>query len=390
MEKILYNVVFNRTKKLNAEGKAVVQVEAYLNKQKRYFSTKIYVKPNQWDNERRRIVRHPNKDELNQYIADFISDLERKELTFIRKGYPLSLSLLKMKNGCLPDSFISFMRREIPKSHLKASTLKNHYSTLQLIEQYKPNLLFEEVSFDFLCDFEDYLLGIGYHRNTIAKHMKHLKRYINLAINKELFSLDKYPFRKYRLKYVETQKESLTPEELERLELLAPTLHGVIRKILDMFLFCCYTGLRFSDATMIKVDDFHFIDDRLWLIYTAIKTDVNIRLPLFLLFEGKAISIYRQYCERGYDTLFGIPMTANSYVNRMLKRVGMLSCIEKRITFHTARHTNATLLLYNGANITTVQKLLGHKSVKTTEIYSNIMDMTLVRDLKNIQIKFKP
>ena len=108
MEKILYNVVFNRTKKLNAEGKAVVQVEAYLNKQKRYFSTKIYVKPNQWDNERRRIVRHPNKDELNQYIADFISDLERKELTFIRKGYPLSLSLLKMKNGCLPDSFISF------------------------------------------------------------------------------------------------------------------------------------------------------------------------------------------------------------------------------------------------------------------------------------------
>ena len=52
-----------------------------------------------------------------------------------------------------------------------------------------------------------------------------------------------------------------------------------------------------------------------------------------------------------------------------------------------ARHTNATLLLYNGAHITTVQKLLGHKSVKTTEVYSNIMDMTLIRDLKNIQYK---
>ena len=57
------------------------------------------------------------------------------------------------------------------------------------------------------------------------------------------------------------------------------------------------------------------------------------------------------------------------------------------ITFHTARHTNATLLLYNGANITTVQKLLGHKSVRTTEIYSDIMDMTVIRDLENITLK---
>ena len=56
--------------------------------------------------------------------------------------------------------------------------------------------------------------------------------------------------------------------------------------------------------------------------------------------------------------------------------------IDKRISFHTARHTNATLLIYSGANITTVQKLLGHKSVKTTQVYANIMDITLVRDLE--------
>lgn len=59
-----------------------------------------------------------------------------------------------------------------------------------------------------------------------------------------------------------------------------------------------------------------------------------------------------------------------------------LAKIDKRVSFHTARHTNATLLLYNGANITTVQKLLGHKSVKTTQVYANIMDITVVRDLE--------
>lgn len=47
MEKVIYNLVFNRKKRLNAEGKALIQVEAYLNRQKKYFSTKIYVKPTQ-------------------------------------------------------------------------------------------------------------------------------------------------------------------------------------------------------------------------------------------------------------------------------------------------------------------------------------------------------
>ena len=138
---------------------------------------------------------------------------------------------------------------------------------------------------------------------------------------------------------------------------------------------------------MVNSADFQLIDEDLWLIYTAIKTDVNIRLPLPLLFDGKAIAIYEHYRKAELDTLFGISILANSYVNRLLKRIARLAGIEKRLSFHMARHTNATLLLYNGAHITTVQKLLGHKSVKTTEVYSNIMDMTLIRDLKNIQYK---
>ena len=59
--------------------------------------------------------------------------------------------------------------------------------------------------------------------------------------------------------------------------------------------------------------------------------------------------------------------------------------IDKKISFHTARHTFATLLLYKGAQITTVQRLLGHKSIRTTEIYSAIMDMTVIRDLKTVK-----
>ena len=69
MEKVIYNLVFNRKKRLNAEGKALIQVEAYLNRQKKYFSTKIYVKPTQWDSKRRAVRNHPRSS--RQYSREW-------------------------------------------------------------------------------------------------------------------------------------------------------------------------------------------------------------------------------------------------------------------------------------------------------------------------------
>ena len=75
----------------------------------------------------------------------------------------------------------------------------------------------------------------------------------------------------------------------------------------------------------------------------------------------------------------------NSNVNKDLNALAKLAEIDKRISFHTARHTNATLLIYSGANITTVQKLLGHKSVKTTQVYANIMDIVWKCPVSNLK-----
>ena len=385
MKKVIFNLVFNRKKRLNSEGKALIQVEAYQNRQKMYFSTNVYVRPNQWDQKRRRVKNHPNMFELNQYLDCFILRLERVELELLQSGHPFSLKQLREKEGeFLPASFISFMRKEIELSHLKESTRKNHLSTVNVLVQFRSRMTFDDLTFDFLCGFERYLLTRHYHWNTIAKHMKHIKKYVNLAINKDLMELQKYPFRKYKIKYVESKRQHLMPSELLLLEQARASLPYSLRRTLDMFLFCCYTGLRFSDVVRISVDNFRLIEGKLWLIYSSTKTRVNVRLPLFLLFDGKALSIYEYYRRMEMKTLFGVSSTANSTINKQLKRVCQLAAIDKSLSFHSSRHTNATLLLYNGAHITTVQKLLGHRSVRTTEIYSDIMDMTIVRDLTNI------
>lgn len=371
---------------MNGEGRALIQIEAYLNKQKRYFSTKVYVKPNQWDNSRRMIKNHPNKDALNQYLCECIDELERKELEMLRKGKGVILQDLSKPKELSSPSFLDFLQYEIMHSHLKASTMKNHYSTLRILSQYRDDVGFGDLDFSFLSGFEYFLLQKKYHSNTIAKHMKHLKRYINLAINKGLMELQQYPFRKYKIKYVDSKRTHLTPEELHRLETIDLSTKPRLKKCLDMFLFSCYTGLRFSDVIRVTPGNILSIDGKWWLIYSSLKTDVSVRLPLFLLFDGKALPIIERY-RFNQPTIFKMKPNSNSNVNKQLALICRLASIDKKVSFHTARHTNATLLLYLGANITTVQKLLGHKSVRTTEIYSNIMDMTVVRDLENLNIK---
>jgi len=281
------------------------------------------------------------------------------------------------------ESFSTYMKREIENATLKSSTIKNHSSTLQLLTRFKEDVLFEDLTYEFICDFETFLIKQDYNMNTVSKHMKHLKRYLNLAIDKELYDDIRNPFRKYKMKYQESKRVHLTPEELKKMEQVDLTERPFLKKYRDMFLFCCYTGLRFSDVTRLKKDNFCLIDDKIWLIYTSQKTDVSVRIPLSLVFGGKAIDIYQSYCN-DENVLFPIASSANSTVNKQLRQICTLAFGYKNVSFHTARHTFATLLLYNGANITTVQKLLGHKSVQTTQIYSNIMDMTIVRDLEKI------
>ena len=108
---------------------------------------------------------------------------------------------------------------------------------------------------------------------------------------------------------------------------------------------------------------------------------IEIKLPLTLLFEGKSLEIIDRY--PSIEELSTIP--SNCETNRLLAEIGKLSGVKKHFTFHTARHTCATLLVHQGVPITTVQKVLGHTSVKTTQIYSEVLSDTIVRDLKSIR-----
>lgn len=382
MGKIIYNLVYNRKKCLNKKGMALVQVEAYLDRKKKYFSTKVYLKPEQWDTKKLVVKNHPNADALNRLIYEYVAMIEKKELELWQQGKRISLELLKDTLAARENntSFIPFFKQEVMNSSLKESTRRNHLSTLMLLQEFKRDVIFSDLTFEFISSFEHFLQSKGYHINTIAKHMKHLKRHINVAINKEYIEIQKYAFRKYKIKTVENKHTHLPPEELERLEKLRLTGRCMkYQKTLDAFLFCCYAGMRYSDFINLSPDSIVDIHQETWLLYKSIKTGTEVRLPLYLLFGGKGLVILDKYRDNIQEFFH---LRDNSNVNKDLIIISRLAGLSKKISFHTARHTNATLLIYNGVNITTVQKLLGHKSVKTTQVYTNIMDMTIVHDLE--------
>ena len=386
MDKIKYRLVYNRKKQLNKQGTALVQVEALLNQRKVYFRTNLYLKPEHWNSRNAQVDNHPQAHDLNSMLFEFVLHLQAIELSLWKRGIPVTLSLLKdaiKKDKPVNVTFPVFAKIYVQESDRKRSTKENLLTTITVLQEFRPGLDFKDITYTLLRDFEVHLKEKGNSVNTIAKHLRQLRTLVNEAINQGYIPSDAYPFRKYKIKQAKGRKEFLTPDELKRLENL--DVDKKLRHVLDAFLFCCYTGLRYSDFCQLTPENIIRVNGKRWLYFKSVKTDVEIRLPLHLLFEGKALAVLERY---DIVTDFA-KIGPNSEANKYLVQLAALARIRKHITYHTARHTCATLLVHQGVPITTVQKLLGHTSVRTTEVYSEVLSNTIIRDLKAVKRKKK-
>ena len=364
-----------------------VQVEALLNQRKVYFRTNLYLKPEHWNSRNAQVDNHPQAHDLNSMLFEFVLHLQAIELSLWKRGIPVTLSLLKdaiKKDKPVNVTFPVFAKIYVQESDRKRSTKENLMTTITVLQEFRPGLDFKDITYTFLKEFEVHLKEKGNSVNTIAKHLRQLRTLVNEAINQGYIPSDAYPFRKYKIKQEKGRKEFLTPDELRKLENLQVS-DKRLRHVLDAFLFCCYTGLRYSDFCQLTPENIIRVNGKRWLYFKSVKTDVEIRLPLHLLFEGKALAVLERY---DIVTDFA-KIGPNSEANKYLAQLAALARIRKHITYHTARHTCATLLVHQGVPITTVQKLLGHTSVRTTEVYSEVLSNTIIRDLKAVKRKKK-
>ena len=383
MDKIRYRLVYNRKHQLNNQGAALVQIEAKLHQRNIYMTTGIYLRPEHWDKTTAQVINHPQATDLNAYLFEKIINLQSIELAYWKRGIQPTLAILResiRKKIPANITFLQYCRRSISTSDKKTNTKNNLMSTVRILSSFRPGLDFPDLTYTFVKEFEGYLKDRGSSTNTVAKHLRQLRTMVNEAINDGYIPQDSYPFRKFKIKQEKPEHAFLTPHELRKLEKLElPDIRQ--QHILHAFLFCCYTGLRFSDFRQLTDTNIVLVNRTPWLFITMQKTELEIKLPLQLLFQGKAIEIISKY--PSVKNLADIP--ANAETNRIVADIASIAHIKKRITFHTSRHTCATLLIYQGVPVTTVQKILGHTSLKTTQIYSEVLSDTVIKDLKIAQ-----
>lgn len=291
------------------------------------------------------------------------------------RNFASSPELLSSHNTCI--DFIQFLTNEIEFSVIRSSTKVLHLDTLRLLTAYQSEIDIASIDSDYLSRLTIHMRDQCHlATNTIAKHMKVIKRYLNVARKKNIILKD--PFSNYRIQSERTYREFLTEKELFKLEEYRNTI-APDNEALNSFLFSCYTGLRYSDIITVTKQDIILINKKRWLVKKMQKTSDEVRVPLSAIFNGRALELVKHIRrQRGIIFKLSSPQQTNRELKRIVKTVG----IKKNITFHSARHTCATLLIYRGVNITTVQKILGHKNVVTTQIYSAVTDLTIENDIK--------
>lgn len=369
--KVRYSLVFDQKKLLLRKGVGLVQIQAYLDGGRRYFTTKLYLTQIEWDKKQNTAKDPYTAKSLRELIAKF----ENFEVQYRALNQHFSLAdfdkLITPKGEVKKITFTEFFRQQLGKeSHLEHSTLTTQTNTFKTLCVFQRVIEFDELNYELLQNFENYLRVVKNHKvNTIEKYHRHLRKYINLAIKKELLATDKNPYNNYKLVTEETDTLYLTIEEQRRVELLEfADDEKEIETARDMFLFSCYTGLRFSDTYGLTSNDFQHTKEGIVLKFKAQKTRKIGYQPLYLLFNGKPQLIANKYLSEDLKKLI-FKGFYNPRVNRLLKTIAERAKVNRGLYFKASRDTFGTTLYLLSGDQKLVQTQLQHSKAEQTDKY---------------------
>jgi len=391
--------VFNyKNKRVLPSENAPVHIKIYRpglpgqNPLRRFIPTGIEVKEPEWDANTGKVnLKNPNSHHINKVLRDFISGIEDFEYRLINSGQWLTdENLNEYLKGLASgqESFTVFFRNEIDPA-LKRGTRKEHHYTYNLLCEFRPNILFGDITLTLIQEFDRFMRDKGLAQNTIYKHHQHVNRFLRLAGIKGFFSDSANPYRHFKLKKVQGSRVNLTAEELLRIEeLRIPDAYPDLRLVHDLFRFSCYTGLRFSDIATLTPEHIIQTHDGPCVVKTMEKVPKPVTLPIGLLFDGKPLRIIDPYLKRSTagKPIFQTP--SNQHVNRQLKVLAAMAQVQMRLTFHVARHTFGTMLAELTQNPYLIMDLMGHADIQTSMIYIHRSQERINRQLRNVKWNF--
>ncbi len=388
-QKVRYKIIYDRKKQAAKKGKALVQIEAYQNGIRRYFSTGIYLTRNQW-NIKRQEPKDPYTIRQVRDIWDKLEDFEQRHRYFNKNSFTLKDfdGLTDQSDASQPkhteQTFNQFFKEQLlaRRQGLKHGTYKNQNACLNTLNEFNPTIRFEDLDYQLIDEFHQFLIARGQKHFTWQKRHVQVKTYLRIAVKRKL--LNRNPYEDYPIPTPQSDKIALISEEIEAIEALT-FLPGEARRerVRDMFLFAIYTGLRWSDVSSLTRANFIETADGLILEVKASKTAKTLKLPLGSMFDGKPEPIVRKYWPDQEDRkLFkGI---YNAFANLRLKEIAASAGIKKNLHFHMARHTAGTILVQK-IGVAATQQVLQHTKLATTQMYVHLSNSDLNKAIKSVK-----
>ncbi len=350
-------------------GNISLYLDIYINGKRSYEYLKLYLIPENSREDKKR----------NQETLKLAEAVRSKRVVELQNGEYGFNSAYK-----IDTNFLDYYRALCEKRHGNTESLGNWgnwYSALKHLERYcKPNMTFKDVTPEWINGFKDYLDKTAVCRdkrkhivtdsvtkplsqNTKSSYFNKLCACINQAFEDRIIPHN--PLRGIeRVKGIETERSYLTIEEVRAMA----AAHCKYPALKNAFLFSCLTGLRKSDIEKMRWSEVQQQGEFTRIIFKQKKTGGQEYLDI-----NKQAAQYMGERREPDDRVF-VGFKYSSYMITELRMWAMRAGITKDITFHTGRHTFAVLMIDLGADIYTVQKLLGHKEIRTTQIYGKILD----------------
>ena len=399
-EKSTFRILFylKRTKILN-NGQLTIFMRITIDGERVEVSTHQSVEPHLWNQEKGIVkgVSYSSK-QLNDYLEHlklkvyrYKKELEsdQQEVTARTLGDLLQGKHARRKG--LVDLFQEHNNRcrELVGKDIAPATVTRYETTLMHVKNFiqtkyrQQDMPLQSVNHEFLLNFEHYLKTVrNCGHNTTVKYIRNLRKIIRIALSNDLLKLD--PFRNITYRLKEVSRAYLTDPEL-KLIINKEFSNERLRRVKDIFLFSCFTGLAFSDVKSLTKENITIgIDNQKWLRTKRKKTGNPSEVPLLDVptaiikkYENDPICLLEQKL---------LPVGSNQKMNAYLKEIADLCDINKNLSTHTARHTFATTVtLTHGVSMEAVSKMLGHSSISTTKQYARIVDTLIIDEMKKVR-----
>lgn len=256
---------------------------------------------------------------------------------------------------------------------------RTHLENYLLFLKKKNDIALREIDYQFISGFEHYLKSQkNCAHNTATKYIVNFKKIMRIALANQF--IDKDPFFHWKSNWKTKEREFLTSTELNT---LAQKEFSIVRleQVRDIFLFCCFTGLAYADVNKLSSDDIILgLNGERWIKTKRQKTNTLSSIPILPTAE-QILNKYSDHPCRLKDNKL-LPVLTNQKSNAYLKEIADVCGISKTLTTHLARHTFATTVtLSRGVPMETVSKMLGHTSIKTTQLYAKVLDSKIGADM---------